>query len=293
MIEALRQFEVPGVITFDRGSGALPRAKVHTRWSHSEIYLHGAQVTGFQKHGEPPFLFLSRRSRFEPNRAIRGGIPLCFPWFGSRSGMPAHGFARINDWQVLETATLPDGSAELRFGLPVPVGEPGWTSLRAELTVTVAAQLELNLSVTNQAEDRSIEFEECLHTYFAVGDVAQTSIVGLNGVTYRDKVAENAVRTESAEAIQIKSQTDRTYLHTAGTVEIRDPVLHRTIRIDKSGSASTVVWNPWTTQVLTDLGPDEYGQMVCVESGNVEENGVTLRPGASERMRVRLSSVGL
>ena len=121
-VKALEQFNesfgIPGRVMFDSGTGALTRARLTTPWSTAEVYLHGAQVTGFQKVGEPPLLFLSRQSRFEPGKAIRGGVPICFPWFGPRPGGPAHGFARITEWDLAESKAVAGGGVGLRLRLP-------------------------------------------------------------------------------------------------------------------------------------------------------------------------------
>ena len=116
-IERLRQFEIPGVVMFEPGGGGLPRARVATPRSRGEVYLHGAQVTGFEKQGERPLLFLSKASQFAPGKAVRGGVPICFPWFGPRKGDVAHGFARVTEWEVVDVATPPDG--EVRAAIPV------------------------------------------------------------------------------------------------------------------------------------------------------------------------------
>jgi D-hexose-6-phosphate mutarotase len=159
-----------------------------------------------------------------------------------------------------------------------------------ELSVTVGETLALEFLVVNRDTDREVEFECCLHTYLAVGDVREISISGLRSVAYLDKTNHDALAIDASETIRIAAQTDRTYIDTAGAVEVRDPVLGRTIRVEKAGSASTVVWNPWTTQVLPDMGADEYMRMVCVESGNVERNRVRLGPGQSSTMQVVLST---
>jgi len=291
-IETLRQFEIPGVLSFIPGGGGLVKARVSTRWSEAEVYLYGAQVTGFQKKNEPPLLFLSRVSRFEPGKAIRGGVPICFPWFGPRAGDASHGFARITEWEVERASAVPEGGATLRFRLPEPANWREWSPIVAEFEATVTDQLTLQLAVTNGAKDQEFEFESCLHTYFAVGDVHQIWISGLESTPYLDHLQHEAPRPEAAP-VRITAQTDRTYLDASGPVEIHDPVLNRRIRIEKSGSRSTVVWNPWTTQPLPDFGPGEYEQMVCVESGNVGRNRVRLLPGQTTTMKVVLNSSGL
>ena len=148
----------------------------------------------------------------------------------------------------------------------------------------------MELVTTNRSPDRNFDFENCLHTYFAVGDILDISIAGLKGAYYLDKTDKSARKLESADAIRITAETNRVYPDTPGTVEIRDAKFRRTIRVDKSGSAATVVWNPWTTQLMPDFDPAEHRQMVCVESGNVGQNKLSLAPGKTAGLKVVLSS---
>jgi D-hexose-6-phosphate mutarotase len=282
----------PARVTFLDGRGELPMVEITTTWSTAEIYLHGAHVTNFKKHGEPPLLFLSQCSRFEENQPIRGGVPVIFPWFGAREGLPMHGFARNKSWEIKEVLPAADGTVSVRFHLPDSPEAGGYPPFLAEYVVTVNESLTLELIVTNKSTDSALEFEECFHTYFAVEDITQTSIVGLKGISYLDKVANFAEKTEAEDAIQIASEVDRVYLDARGPVEIRDGRLGRVIRINKENSASTVVWNPWVAkaQQMPDFGNEEYQKMVCVESGNVNANKVVLAPGESSTMKVTLSS---
>jgi len=288
MWESLRPHEIPQVVEFNRGRGGLPKARIRTERSKAEVYLHGAQVTGFEKNGEPAMLFLSQHSQFAEGKAIRGGVPICFPWFGPRTGHASHGYARITDWRLISTEAAPQGGATLHFQLPEAARE--WEALRVEFVVSVTDRLAMELIVTNRSEDQTLTFENCLHTYFAVGDIEGIAITGLKGVHYLDETKEGAPALEREEAISIKSRIDRTYLDTTSPAEIHDGKLQRVLRIEKSGSASTVVWNPWTTQPLSDFGSEEYRQMVCVESGNVGPNAITLLPGKTTRIGVVLSS---
>jgi glucose-6-phosphate 1-epimerase len=293
--ETLRRFEIPGRVTVLEGNGELPKVEVSSDAARAEIYLHGAHVTDFQLAGEPPVLFVSQCSRFARNQPIRGGIPIILPWFGPREGEPAHGFARLVDWELHETSALPEGGATLRFRLPETSASAMWPPFTANYAVTVTDKLTLELSVTNGSRDQPFSFENCLHTYFHVKDVTQVSIHGLKGSTYLDRVETYVQRTETEDAIIIASEVDRTYLDTAGPVEIHDRSLRRKIRIDKSGSNTTVVWNPWTSkaQQMPDFGDAEYKEMLCVESGNVGRNKITLPPGRSSLLRVTLSSAAL
>jgi D-hexose-6-phosphate mutarotase len=292
--ESLRKFEIFKRVTIVGGNGGLTKINVTTGRSSAEIYLHGAHITGFQKNGEPPLLFMSRLNRFDPAKPIRGGVPICFPWFGQRKDDVAHGFARITEWNLTKTSATPDG-ATLNFRLPTPPDRAAWRKLRTEFIVTVSSKLTMELVVTNDSADKAIEIENCLHTYFHVGDIARVSIAGLRGAPFDDFAAgAGGVRkVENDSVLRITKEINRVYPDTTGTVEIRDEKFCRKIRIEKSGSADTVVWNPWTTQLMSDFDPVEHSRMVCVESGNVKQNKIPLTPGKASTLRVELSSAPL
>ncbi len=292
-MEQLRQFEVPGVVTIASGSGGLPKINIRTERSAAEIYLHGAHVTCFQKNGEEPLLFLSRKSRFTPGEAIRGGVPICFPWFGPREGEPAHGFARVSAWELTDIAAKNGGSVTARFQLPKAALKAEWSALRTKLAVTITDKLMMELITTNESAEKVLEIENCLHTYFYTGDISTVSIAGLQGLPFDDFAAGagGALQAGDQSALRITQETNRVYPNATGTVEIRDENLQRTVRVEKFGSHSTVVWNPWTTQKMPDdFDPAEHQNMVCVESGNVKQNKILLAPGKTTALKVVLSS---
>jgi len=293
--DRLKRFEIPGRVTMLEGNGDLPKIEVTTDSSTAEVYLHGAQVTDFRKKGEAPLLFTSQFSRFGKGQAIRGGVPVIFPWFGPREGEPSHGFARLSDWELHETTALPQGGVTLRFNLPDVADNATWPPFTANYVVRVTEVLELELIITNASADDEFSFETCLHTYLAVGDISGVTISGLKGATYLNTVENFAQKTDGADAVRIQGEVDRIYLDTTKTVEISDPKLRRKIRIEKEGSASTVVWNPWIakSQQMPDFGNEEYKQMLCVESGNVAKNRIVLPPGRSSVLKVRLSSAAI
>lgn len=291
--ESLRKFEIPERVTVARGNGGLAKINIQTGRSTAEMYLHGAHITGFQKNGEPPLLFLSRASEFAVSKPIRGGIPICFPWFGPREGDVAHGFARILPWDLVETSAAQDGAVTIRLRLPNNSVKSEWSALRVEFVVTITNKLAMELIATNESADKSLELESCLHTYFHVGDIGAISIVGLQSVPFDDFAAgaAGARKLENDPVLLMTKETNRVYLNTTGTVEIRDENLKRTICVEKFNSHSTVVWNPWTTQKLPDdFDPAEHRQMVCVESGNVKQNKISLPPGKTAGLKVVLSS---
>jgi glucose-6-phosphate 1-epimerase len=278
------------------GNGGLPKIVVTTKDSTAEIYPHGAHVTHFQKTGEPPLIFMSAKSYFADGKPIRGGVPICFPWFGNRDGEPSHGFARTTEWELVKTSVTNDGAGKLIFALPEIPGREAWENLRTEFVVVVADTLTMELNTANDSCDQTFEIENCLHTYFHVGDISAVSIDGLRGAHYLDNAAggNGELKTQSESTLGIAKETNRLYLDTAGVVEIRDEVFKRTIRVEKSNSNSTVVWNPWTTQKLPDdFDPAEHKKMVCVESGNVKQNKISLAPGKMAALKVIVSSTPL
>ena len=271
------------------GQGGLPLVRIETPWSIAEIYLQGVTVTHFQKHNEAPLFFLSALSRFEKDAPIRGGIPVIFPWFGKPADRPGqHGFVRSRVWELAGTKTSTDGSVEARFKLP-PC--PELPSIGVEYVVTVGEVLTAELIVKNGSASEFV-FENCLHTYFTIGDIHQTSVAGLKGVEYLDAVDNFARKTEQGDAIRFTAETDRVYFNTPHTTEIRDAALRRVIRVEKENSVSTVVWNPWIakSKAMADYGDDEYLRMVCVESGNVKAEAIKLAPGGVATLKVKLSS---
>ncbi len=281
-----------GRVTFLDGQNEMPMLEVATPWSTAGIYLHGAHVTQFKKKDEPPLLFLSQCSRFEAERPIRGGVPVIFPWFGPREGLGQHGFARVKEWELKEVVSAPDGSVSVRLQLPDCPEASAFPAYTVEYLVTVNQCLSLALSVTNKSAQDEFTFENCLHTYFEASDATAISVTGLKGATYLDQVAAYAQKTETHDAIRIASEVDRLYLNTTDPVQILDPRLGRQVLVEKQGSASTVVWNPWIAKAhqMPDFGNDEYERMVCVESGNVGANRITLAPGQSSVLAVKLSS---
>lgn len=280
----LTRFEIPGHISLVEGNGGLAKFMINTASSEAEIYLHGAHVTHFQKKGEKPLLFMSDMSYFELDKPIRGGVPLIFPWFGPREGYPAHGYARTGEWTLTETSLLPAGAVRLAFKLLAN------DAYQVDFHVTVADRLTMELHVKNTGS-HDATFETCLHTYFQVSAIEAISITGLKNVRFIDKV-NDATCLEIYPTLAIGCEVDRIYFDTTTTVGILDPGFQRKIWIEKSGSNSTVVWNPWIekSKRMPDYGDEEYLQMVCVESGNVAVNQTTLTPGEFTTLKVVVSS---
>lgn len=256
------------------------------------IYPHGAHVTAWTPAGEKPVLWLSRESLFVPEKAIRGGVPICFPWFGKgRSGKmsPAHGVARILPWR--EIARRDDGATfELTDAdLQDPAARAQFPhKFTAHYAVTFGETLELRLTVRN-TDTAAFSYEEALHTYIAVSDVREIAVTGFNGVTYFDRAGgRNETHTQAGD-IRFTAETDRIYL-TAATARIVDPGWNRTIVVERENSATSVVWNPGAELAagMADFGDDEWPGMVCVEGANALADAIELAPGAEHTLGYRL-----
>jgi len=287
-------------LTVREGLGVV---EIETDTSTALVALQGAQVLSFVPRGGRDWLWVSERSRWARGAALRGGIPVCFPWFGphpTEAAFPAHGFARTSAWR-LSPARPPGGSGAAETGADVAVeltltDDEATAKLfphpfEARLTVTVGAALSLAFEVTNTGTE-PFSFEAALHTYFAVSDVANVAVEGLGGCDFVDKVAGGAVRKEGAAPLRIAGEVDRVY-DSPGPVTLRDPGGGRALRIETTGAPSTVVWNPAPakTATLADLAPDAWRRFVCVESGAIGAGRVTLAPTARHRLAVRYAAL--
>jgi glucose-6-phosphate 1-epimerase len=275
------EFGITGVLHFVESEYGLMKAAISLGGITGELYLQGAQVTAWQPAGERPVLFTSPNSVFAPATAIRGGIPIIFPWFGPNRHAPSapqHGFARTATWHLDAVETVGTESLTLTLSLDDGyVGSRFWSEpFRAIYTVTFARTLSLRLAVQNRATS-PMTFEEALHSYFAVSDITAIAISGLAGTTYIDKT-ETGRRERQGTTLVIGAETDSVYLDTPARCVIEDRGWRRRIVIEKNGAASTVVWNPWAEKgaAMPDLGDPAWRGMVCVETGNVADDKVRL-----------------
>ena len=293
--ELTAEFGIAGILDFVETEHGLVKAAISLHGMAGELHLQGAQLTAWQPPGERPVLFTSPNSAFAPGRAIRGGIPIIFPWFGaSRHALaaPQHGFARTAPWHLDSVKTTGRESLTLTFSLgDGDVGSPFWPEpFRAIYTVVFAQTLSLRLAVQNRAT-HPITFEEALHSYFAVSDVTAVAISGLAGTTYVDKTEGARRKQETAPLVTVRAETDRVYLDTPARCAIEDGRWCRRVLIEKHGAASTVVWNPWAEKgaAMADLGDPIWRGMVCVETGNVADNEVRLAAGGEHQMSTAIS----
>jgi glucose-6-phosphate 1-epimerase len=255
------------------------------------VALQGAQVLSFVPRGGADWLWVSERARFAPGAALRGGIPLCFPWFGPHptdAKLPAHGFARTRAWRLDGVDEVGDGA---RIALTLASDQATLElfphRFEARLEVEVGADLRLGFEVSNPG-DAPLAFELAFHSYFAVADLAQVTIDGLAGRDFVDKVAGGARRREGDAPVRIVGEVDRVY-DSDGPVTLDDPAGARALRIESAGAGSTVVWNPapGKTATLSDMAPDGYQRFVCVETGAIGERRITVAPGQRHLTTVR------
>lgn len=277
----------------------MKRALIVTPAAEAVIYLQGAHLTQWVPRGQRPVLFTSAHSNFQLGKAIRGGVPVIFPWFGPRAGgRPGamHGFARISEWTLESGEMRQDGAFEvmLRLGTSVATQALGYDHFELRFRAAIGERLEMELETRNIGP-APLEYEEALHTYFAVGDVTQVSVFGLENTEYIDKVDNFARKRQAAAPLRISGETDRVFVNTEAACNIEDAACGRRIAIQKVGSRTTVVWNPWIekTRGLADMGADEWRGMICVETANAGENAICLEPGESRRMSATLSVTAL
>jgi glucose-6-phosphate 1-epimerase len=291
--EPERRFEIPGVARIVEGNGGLAKVSITSPEAAGEMYLHGAHVTSWKPAGGDGVLFLSSQARWEDGRAIRGGVPICFPWFGDKtddSKAPAHGFVRTKAWQI-ESIAQAGGAVTVSMFTESDENTKKWwpADFRLLHRATFGRELSLELVVTNTGRT-PLRFEEALHTYHQVGSIETVRVRGLDMITYLDKTDSDREKVQQGE-IAITAETDRVYLNTADAIELDDPALHRRARVTKENSRTTTVWNPWVgkAHALSDLGDDEWKQFICIETCNAGDFAVDLAPGEQHAMKANIS----
>ena len=284
-----RRFASADFLSFSEKAPGFIAIDVKTAFSTASIALQGAHVMTWQPKGQKPVIWLSKAAKFAPGKSIRGGVPVCWPWFGphaTEAAYPGHGFARTIPWLLVDAWKLPDGRVRLEFE---PVMNDAACAMwphpsLVKNIVTIGQELEVELATTNTGQ-APFPLGQALHTYFEIGDINKVEIAGLAGCTYIDKVA-GSKRKKQKGTVTFTGETDRVYLGTTGCCGIVDPVLKRTILITSTGSRSTIVWNPWQEKAakMGDFGNKGEDRMVCVETANAVDDVITLAPGETHRM---------
>ncbi len=288
-----RRFGIPHIARVCEGDGELARVDITSPLARGEMYLHGAHVTSWRPAGSEEVLFLSTKSRWEEGQAIRGGIPICFPWFRGKADdphAPAHGFVRTRSWQL---GSIVETKAGVTVSMSIESDEQTrqWSpaEFRLEHRVTFGSELALELVCTNTGRT-PLRFEEALHTYNRVADIHNARLQGLDGTSFLDNTDANKEKMQLGD-VTIASQTDNAFINTQNAVDLLDPKMSRRIRLQKANSSTTVVWNPWQEGAsrLRDLREGEWTQFLCVEASNIIVGAVTLGPGQVHTMSAVLS----
>ena len=286
IIEQNQEFVLADALSVIAGQGGQPCLDVQTPACRGRQYLLGASVTDWQPQGHEPVLFTSRRAVFADQEAIRGGVPICFPWFSnhpSEADAPKHGLVRQQLWSPVQTGAGPDGQVQTEMVYNLDL-------LHVNFRAEFGRELSMHLAVTNPS-DSDQRFEAALHTYFAVGDVRQVSVTGLEGVRYTDALRPEAGPQQDQDPITFDAELDRVYHDTDDTCVLHDPSLGRKITVAKTGGRSTVVWNPWVDKAkrMEDFGDDEWPKMCCIESAAVRDDAITLGPKQSHTLSVTIT----
>ena len=264
--------------------------RVRTAQAELLVAEQGAQVLSYRRYGQPPLIWLSDQARYLSGQGVRGGVPVCWPWFGDaqrnppavqamvQGVAPFHGLARTQDWSLAEASEQPD-QISLGFVLELPHGLPGWphaASLR--LDIELGEQLQLRLTTRNRGT-APLAISQALHSYFAVSDIRQVRVQGLEGCGYIETL-DNWSTQQQTGALSFSGEIDRIYLDLSSRLVIDDPLWQRRVVLQSSGSRSAIVWNPWVDKStrLTQFDADAWQGMLCIETANVLGDHLVLPP---------------
>ena len=284
---------------FAAGQGDFPLIKIHNAHAQAVICVYGAQVLSFKPHNTAvDWLFVSEQALYQSGKAIRGGIPVCWPWFGpdpEGKGRAAHGFARTRLWSVLATSTQADGATKVSLGLQdTEETRQLWPyAFNLRLDITVGKTLQLALTTRN-TDTQTFTLTQALHTYFNVGDINQTRVQGLDRASYMDKAADGHGMTRQQQgAVTIAAEVDRVYLQVSPLLVLEADALHRRIQLTNTGTDSAVIWNPWSklAAAMADLPDEAYQHFLCIETTNAGPDCIEVQAGQEHCLSVVYSDL--
>ncbi|MCB1722786.1 MAG: D-hexose-6-phosphate mutarotase [Gammaproteobacteria bacterium] len=293
-VEDLNQaFAIAGVAEFARGPGGLPQLNVTNSSAQAVISLHGGQVLSFvPRSSGTDLLFLSTRAHYAVDKAIKGGIPLCWPWFGAdpeKRGRPAHGFARTSAWSVQSVSASGPGHTQVVLELRDDATTRALWPHRFELELVIEVSDELSVALhTRNTGDATFPVTQALHTYFGVGQIDTVTVTGLEGLAYLDKVQGFSEHCQGGP-VTFAGEVDRIYQGVAGDLQIHDQTRGRIVQISAGNSHTAVVWNPWSAvnATMSDLEPEDFRRFVCVETANAGNEIICVAPGAACSLSAR------
>jgi len=288
-------FGITDQLRFVKAEGGFAMIEVDNDYATAVISTYSGQIMAYQPKTEKnPLLFLSDLAIYESGKAIRGGLPICWPWFAEDikgKDLPAHGFVRDQQWQIVKTQKLDDGSTKVileishnQYSLKL------WPyKFKLQIAITISSSLKVEL-MTENLDDKPFTISQALHSYLAIGDVNKIEVTGLDGLSYLDKTADFTERNQRDDVV-IDGAVDRIYQDVENDVLLNDPVFDRKIRVSSQGSNTFVVWNPGEKVAATmiDLADDGYKQFVCIEAANTAGDKVTIAAGESHCLTVNYS----
>ena len=285
------KYSIANQLEFVADKGGLPMIQVNSSQAKALISIHAGQVLSYQPVGElEDVMFLSEKAYYQAGKAIKGGAPICWPWFGADpegKGRPGHGFVRNRGWNVVATEALANGDIKVTVGLDDTAETqaiwPHAFSLRQEIIIGDSLNLSL---ITRNTGNEKFSITQAFHTYFKVGDIARAKVLGLAGCDYLDKAGGGSVQKHQSGDVVIDAEVDRIYLNVGNTLTIDDSALNRRIQITSQGSKTAVVWNPWEkiAKDMADLEDDDYKRLLCVETTNAADDVVEVLPGGECRL---------
>jgi glucose-6-phosphate 1-epimerase len=285
------QFGIEGQLQFIEDSGFV-MVDINNKYAKARISTYAGQVISYQPHTQQnDLIFLSENAVYQTGKVIRGGVPICWPWFGDDTSgydRPSHGFMRNQQWQVIGSNVDLDGIATLRLGASsTDETKAIWPyEFKLALEISVGQSLELKLTTKNTG-DQEFTITQAFHTYFNISDVDQITVTGLDGKKYLDKL-EGFSESLQAGDVTVSEEIDRVFQAVDNDVYLIDKGFERKIAFSVTGCKTTVIWNPWTTvsSRMTDLNNDDYRRFLCVETANTAKDDVTIQAASEHTLAV-------
>ena len=294
LIAALNErFGRDSAVQFREGRGGLPLLRLGHGEASADIYLQGAQVTRYRPGADSDALWMSKSATYRPGKALRGGIPLCWPWFGPAGDNlehPQHGYARNAEFCVLSTSANATATSVTLALDPAQAPSAEWQNrLQLEVEIRLSDSLWMEMRSSN-LDSAPLTLSNALHSYFAISDRANIAIPALTGLTYLDKLLDYRSARQS-HAIEFVDEIDRVYLDPPATVELRDAGRNGSTIIQCWGNANLVVWNPGEqkAKAMADFDDEGFRRMVCIEPANALAQSVVLQPGECQSLGQRIT----
>ena len=279
------EYGLSNKVKFVEGKGGFPVIEIKNEYAKATISLYAGQVLSFQPANQTQdLMFLSSQAYYTQGKAIKGGVPICWPWFGpdpEDKGRPNHGFVRNRMWNMRDIESSQDGSTVVVMGLTdTPETRKIWDyAFDLAIAITIGSSLTIEL-ITRNTGDKAFEITQALHTYFRIGDISQVRVLNLEDTSYLDKVDGGKNKAQTG-AISFDSECDRIYLDVPSQIVVDDMALGRKIKVTTANSNTAIVWNPGSevSANMADLGDLDYQKFVCVETANAANEVIKIAAG--------------